>query len=74
MSTEDGAMDTIRSFSEIGLPDVGLVGRKGANLGDLTAAGMPVPPGFVVSAAANLEAVASPARGPASRASSADSK
>jgi pyruvate, water dikinase len=50
-------MEAIRWFGEIGLPDVGLVGGKGANLGELTAAGLPVPPGFVVTAAMYLEAV-----------------
>ena len=50
-------MEAIRWFGEIGLTDVGLVGGKGANLGELTAAGLPVPPGFVVTAAAYLEAV-----------------
>src|SRR5512132_3137520 len=55
---EDAAMEAIRWFEEIGLTDVGLVGGKGANLGELTAAGLPVPPGFVVTAAAYLEAVA----------------
>jgi hypothetical protein len=55
---EDAAMEAIRWFEEIGLTDVGLVGGKGANLGELTAAGLPVPPGFVVTADAYLEAVA----------------
>jgi pyruvate, water dikinase len=50
-------MEAIRWFGEIGLTDVALVGGKGANLGELTAAGLPVPPGFVVTAAAYLEAV-----------------
>jgi pyruvate,water dikinase len=50
-------MGSIRWFGEIGLTDVGLVGGKGANLGELTTAGLPVPPGFVVTAAAYLEAV-----------------
>jgi pyruvate, water dikinase len=50
-------MDAIRWFQEIGLADVALVGRKGANLGELTAAGLPVPPGFVVTAEAYLHAV-----------------
>ena len=34
--------------------DVGAAGGKGANLGELTGAGFPVPPGFVVSADAYL--------------------
>jgi pyruvate,water dikinase len=37
-------------FSEVGREDVPLVGGKGANLGELTRAGIPVPPGFVVTA------------------------
>jgi pyruvate, water dikinase len=50
-------MEAIRWFGEIGLTDVGLVGGKGANLGELTTAGLPVPPGFVVTAAVYLESV-----------------
>ncbi|MGE5141469.1 MAG: PEP/pyruvate-binding domain-containing protein, partial [Rudaea sp.] len=38
----------IRAFSEIGAGDVGVVGGKGANLGEMTRAGLPVPPGFVL--------------------------
>lgn len=37
-------------FSEVGREDLGLVGGKGANLGELTRAQIPVPPGFVVTA------------------------
>ncbi len=37
-------------FKEVGREDLGLVGGKGANLGELTRAGIPVPPGFVVTA------------------------
>lgn len=37
-------------FSEVGRDDLGLVGGKGANLGELTRAKIPVPPGFVVTA------------------------
>ena len=50
-------MEAVCWFEEIGLTDVALVGGKGANLGELTAAGLPVPPGFVVTASAYLEAV-----------------
>ncbi len=39
-------------LSEVGSPDVLLVGGKGANLGELLRSGYPVPPGFVVTAAA----------------------
>jgi pyruvate,water dikinase len=50
-------MEAIRWFTEIGLTDVALVGGKGANLGELTTTGLPVPPGFVVTADAYLNAV-----------------
>ncbi len=40
----------IRLFSQIGASDVGLVGGKGANLGEMTQAGLPVPPGFCLTA------------------------
>ncbi len=36
-------------FAEVGRDDVSLVGGKGANLGELTRANIPVPPGFVVT-------------------------
>jgi pyruvate, water dikinase len=39
-------------FSAIGRRDVPLAGGKGANLGDMVQAGLPVPPGFVVTSAA----------------------
>lgn len=39
-------------FEEIDKSDVAVVGGKGANLGEMTSFGMPVPPGFVVTAAA----------------------
>jgi len=42
----------IRWFEELGREDVPLVGGKGANLGELTNAGIPVPPGFCVTAEA----------------------
>lgn len=35
-------------FADIGLPDRPAVGGKGGSLGELTRAGLPVPPGFVV--------------------------
>lgn len=37
-------------FKEIGKEDIPLVGGKGANLGEMTSAGFPVPPGFIVTA------------------------
>jgi pyruvate, water dikinase len=39
-------------FNEVGKKDVDLVGGKGANLGELTNAHIPVPPGFIVTSAA----------------------
>ncbi|GAB3490151.1 phosphoenolpyruvate synthase [Amycolatopsis cihanbeyliensis] len=41
-------------LSEVTMADTALAGGKGANLGELTSAGMPVPPGFVVTAPAYL--------------------
>ena len=58
MSTTLTTSDTIRWFSELGIADTATVGGKGANLGELTAAGLPVPPGFVITAAAYLRTVA----------------
>jgi pyruvate,water dikinase len=37
-------------FDEVGRNDVSLVGGKGANLGEMTKADIPVPPGFIVTA------------------------
>jgi pyruvate,water dikinase len=45
-------------FAAVGMPDVGAVGGKGASLGELTRAGVAVPPGFVVTTAAFHEAMA----------------
>lgn len=42
----------IKWFTELGKDDVGLVGGKGANLGEMTRAGIAVPPGFCVTAEA----------------------
>ena len=47
----------IRWFREIGTADVSEVGGKGANLGELVRAGLPVPDGFVVTASAFIDAV-----------------
>ncbi|MGK2950540.1 MAG: phosphoenolpyruvate synthase [Acidimicrobiales bacterium] len=41
---------SIAWFEELGKGDTATVGGKGANLGELAAAGLPVPPGFVVTA------------------------
>src|SRR5690349_2896878 len=42
----------VRRFAELSRSDVAFAGGKGANLGELTHAGIPVPPGFVVGAPA----------------------
>lgn len=44
-------------LSDIGIDDVGMAGGKGANLGELVSAGLPVPPGFVITADAYLTAL-----------------
>lgn len=57
-------MAWIAWFSEITGDDVASVGGKGANLGELTRAGLPVPPGFVVTTAAYDAFVAAHGLGP----------
>ena len=46
------AEDAVRGLDRLSRADVAFAGGKGANLGELTAAGFPVPPGFVVGAPA----------------------
>ena len=46
------APDAVRGFELLSHADVDFAGGKGANLGELTAAGFPVPQGFVVGAPA----------------------
>src|SRR5690349_17053216 len=46
---------SIRWFSQLGMSDAAIAGAKGANLGELTRAGLPVPPGFVITAQAYLK-------------------
>jgi pyruvate,water dikinase len=43
------ASDLILEFANARRSDVPTIGGKGANLGEMTAAGLPVPPGFVLS-------------------------
>ncbi|HET7277463.1 MAG TPA: phosphoenolpyruvate synthase [Dermatophilaceae bacterium] len=49
--------DPVAWFADLSKQDVPRVGGKGANLGELTHAGLPVPPGFVLTADAYLEAM-----------------
>jgi len=43
-----------RDFTTLGKNDTDVAGGKGANLGELTRAGLPVPQGYVVTAEAFL--------------------
>ena len=43
-------MKYVIKFEDLTKNDIGIAGGKGANLGELTQAGIPVPPGFVVTA------------------------
>jgi pyruvate,water dikinase len=43
-------LKVIAWFEEVGKTDIPLAGGKGANLGELTKAKIPVPPGFIVTA------------------------
>ena len=45
-------------FSQIDKEDIPLVGGKGANLGEMTSAGFPIPPGFCVTAEAYRKLIA----------------
>ena len=48
-ATQAPASAYVRWFQETSKADVATVGGKGANLGEMTRAGFPVPPGFVVT-------------------------
>jgi pyruvate,water dikinase len=47
-----GASPLVLSFTQISRGDLALVGGKGANLGEMTRAGFPVPPGFCITTTA----------------------
>jgi pyruvate,water dikinase len=51
----------LRSLAELRAADAALFGGKSANLGELIAAGIPVPPGFALSSAASDAEAALPA-------------
>ena len=53
-TTSGEAVRAVRRFAELGQEDVAFAGGKGANLGELTRAGLPVPPGFVIGAPAYM--------------------
>lgn len=48
----------VRRFTDVGPADLAEAGGKGANLGELTRAGAPVPPGFVMTTEAYRDFVA----------------
>ncbi len=52
MTTTTSITEPVRTFSQLRVTDVSYAGGKGANLGELTSAGVPVPPGFVIGAPA----------------------
>lgn len=45
-------MELIREFERLGKADAGIAGGKGASLGEMIQAGIPVPPGGVTTHAA----------------------
>jgi len=45
-------LDLVRPFASLSREDVAYAGGKGANLGELVSAGLPVPEGFVIGAPA----------------------
>lgn len=53
----DAHSTLVSRFEELRLGDAPSVGGKGANLGEMASAGLPIPPGFVVTAEAYLEAI-----------------
>ncbi len=58
-------MTTVAPLSAFGRHDIGIAGGKGANLGELVRAGLPVPDGFVITTDA-YASIAVPARDRAS--------
>ncbi|MFB1481667.1 phosphoenolpyruvate synthase [Corallococcus sp. RDP092CA] len=57
LETPPAPPPTILWFDALSREDVAQAGGKGANLGELTRAGLPVPPGFVISAVAFHQAM-----------------
>ena len=51
--------EAVRQFTALSHDDLSFAGGKGANLGELTGAGFPVPPGLVIGAPAYAEFCAS---------------
>ncbi|MGE6758284.1 phosphoenolpyruvate synthase [Corallococcus interemptor] len=55
--TQPAPAPSILWFDALSREDVAQAGGKGANLGELSRAGLPVPPGFVITASAFLQAM-----------------
>ncbi len=49
MHEKEGKDKFIKWFSELGKNDTNIAGGKGANLGEMSSIGMPVPPGFCIT-------------------------
>ena len=65
-------MELLRPFKEINKKDAGLAGGKGASLGEMIQAGMPVPDGFVLLSTAFNRFIEEAAGGPDSSCLRAD--
>lgn len=50
-------MESVAWFEDVDLGDIALVGGKGANLGEMTRAGLPVPPGYIITSEVYLDAI-----------------
>ena len=48
-------MNLVKKFNQLSKKDVGIAGGKGASLGEMTQAKIPVPPGFVLGSKAYIE-------------------
>ena len=57
-----GATRYVRPFGELGRDDIPSAGGKAANLGELARAGLPVPPGFVVTTERPIASSSTPMR------------
>lgn len=55
--TKTTKVELVVALEQLGRTDVAVAGGKGANLGEMIGAGLPVPSGFVVTAAAYLDAM-----------------
>lgn len=55
MTTDESRPDYVRDISTLRITDADDAGGKGANLGELVAAELPVPPGFVLMRACYLD-------------------